>query len=193
MVEQRLFIMHNGTYSASTTLTMGPLIHRFDEGEKKRLRNNSIIMTINASFALFLFGGITYVPLYEEGRWDLLWLFIIPGSLSVWIYLDWSQYTRVRPVTEIYEKGILLQRVSWPKQDGYFWPFEELGSVELKRKTVHLQSKGEKGRGAFPLYEIGAVGLAIIEKRIEELSSVEADNPQLHIYGNAERKQADYP
>lgn len=192
MVEQRLFIMDNGSYSASSAINMGPLIHRSDEGVKQRLRNNAILMTINTLFALFLFGYVTFI-IVEEVGWNLIWLFLIPGSLSVWIYLDWGQYRRVRPVTEIYEKGILLQKVGWPKQDGYFWPYEELDSVHLKRKTVHLKSKYEKGRAIFPLYEIGTVGLAIIEDRFEESSSVEEQTPQLHLYGSSDRKQPDYP
>ncbi len=193
MIEQRLFIMLDGNYSESSEVNMGPLIHRSEEGAKEKFRNVSIIMTINSLFAIFLWGGISFFVLFEQGRWDLVWLYIVPGSISLWIFLDWSQYKRVRPVTEIYEKGVLLQKVSWPLQDGYFWPFEELGSVQLKRKIVHLRSKGEKGRAKFPLYETGNVGLGIIEKRLEELSSVDVDNPQLRIYGYAEQKQADYP
>ncbi len=189
MVEQRLFIMLNGSYSASSALYMGPLIHRSDEGVKQRLRNNAILMTINTCFALFLFGGVAFFIFIEGAPWVFLWLFLIPGSLSVWIYLDWGQYRRVRPVTEIYEKGILLQKVGWPKQDGYFWPYEELDSVHLKRKTVHLKSMYKKGRAIFPLYEIGTVGLAIIEDRFEESSSVEEQTPQLHIFGSSEREQ----
>lgn len=192
MVEQRLFIMLDGNYSESSEVNMGPLIHRSEEGTKKKLWNVSIIMTINSLFAIFLCGGISFVVLTEHGRWDLVWLFIVPGSISLWIILDWSQYKRVRPVTEIYEKGVLLQKVSWPLHDGYFWPFEELGSVQLKRKIVHLRSKGDRGRANYPLYETGNVGLGIIEKRLEELSSVDVDNPQLRIYGYAEQKQADY-
>jgi hypothetical protein len=193
MAEQRLFVMLNGSYSASSALNMGPLIHRSDDGEKQRLRNNAIIMTVNTCFALFLFFSFVGFFIFNSAPWTFLWLFLIPISLDIWIVLDWSQYKRVRPVTEIYEKGILLQKVSWPKEDGYFWPYEELETVKLKRKTVHLRSKGKKGRASFPLYEIGSVGLAIIEELFDASSSKETQVPQLNIYGQSEQKQADFP
>ena len=63
----------------------------------------------------------------------------------------------------------------------------------LRRKTVHLKSKYEKGKAAIPLYEIGTEGLAIIEKMYEESSSVEEQTPQLHIYESSEQKRSDNP
>jgi len=181
MVKQRLFIMDGGTYRETSGFDPGPLIYRSEEGGKKRQRNTSIIMTINTQIAFFWL-VVFIVNFLEQPRWEFLGFLVIPSAIFAWIYLDWRQYRTAGPVTEVYEKGILLQKVSWPRQDAFYWPYGEIASIQLKGKTVRLRSRENGRKESLPLYEVGEVGLNIIENRMRELSASEDRAPKLIVY-----------